>query len=216
MAIVLFIGLSSFANAPEDHNPGLPSAYEQILTHGLSDEALTQAIDGYATMSDKYGDLKETLVVIDYSKSSNTERMYILNMGDTTLTRTSLVAHGRNSGNEFATSFSNQVGSYQSSLGFFRTAETYEGKHGLSLRLDGLEIGINHKARERAIVIHKADYVSLDFAAQHGRIGRSLGCPALPLEDYTEVIEEIKEGCLLFIYGGDENYAFRSSIIAQS
>ena len=217
MAMVLMLVLSSFAHSPSSPagSESLPSAYHDIISNGLTEKALIKAIDGYAQMTADRSIEKETLVVIDYTKSSNLERFYIVDMSDTSLTHSLLVAHGRNSGNEFATSFSNVTGSYMSSLGFFRTAETYQGKHGLSLRLDGLEHGINHKARDRAIVIHKADYVHLDFAEEHGRIGRSLGCPALPIEGYAEVIDRIKEGCLLFIYGGDEEYAMRSSIISE-
>ena len=189
--------------------------YGAITSKGLCNKALINAIEGYGDLKDNGTLDKEILIVIDYTKSSNRERFFILDMADTTLTHSLLVAHGRNSGNEFATSFSNISGSYMSSLGFFKTAETYDGKHGLSLRMDGLEKGINHKARERAIVIHQADYVSLDFANEHGRIGRSLGCPALPIEDYTEVIHTIKEGCLLYIYGGDDTYALQSSFLNE-
>jgi len=212
-----FILLCSFAKGPSasDSSP-IPLAFMDIISEGLSDRALNEAVDGFAQMKTQEDIDKDVLIVIDFTKSSNLERFYILDMKDTSLTHTSLVAHGRNTGNEFATSFSNTSGSYQSSLGFYRTAETYEGKHGLSLRLDGLEHGINHNARDRAIVIHQADYVSIDFASQHGRIGRSLGCPALPLEDYAAVIETIKEGCLLYIYGANEHYAQVSEFLSES
>ncbi len=218
IAVFGFVLSSAFAKAPEHDTSALgpEEMYSEIISQGLTDKALLNAIDGYSEMKSA-GDLdKEVLIVIDYTKSSNQDRFFILNMRDTTLTHSLLVAHGRNSGNEFATSFSNVSGSYMSSLGFFKTAETYQGKHGLSLRMDGLEDGINHRARERAIVIHQADYVSLDFADRHGRIGRSLGCPALPIEDYAEVINTIKEGCLLYIYGGDESYALQSSFLNES
>jgi hypothetical protein len=215
-AIALFMGLCSFAYSPAAPGSPTPPAMLSLIEQGLDDEALLTALEGYSIHQRSDVDTKDRLIIIDYTKSSNTERLYVLDMRDTTLVHQSLVAHGRNSGNEFATSFSNKVGSYQSSLGFFRTAETYSGKHGLSLRLDGLENGINHKARERAIVIHKADYVSLDFAAEHGRIGRSLGCPALPEGEYAQVIDLIKEGCLLYIHGADAQYAHRSVFLAQS
>ena len=219
IAITFCVLLSSFAKAPERMSVAGDDAfnpYAEILSQGLSNKALDKAIEGYAEMKTKGKVDKDILIVIDYTKSSNLERFFILDMSDTSLTHSMLVAHGRNSGNEFATSFSNVSGSYMSSLGFFKTAETYQGKHGLSLRMDGLERGINHHARDRAIVIHQADYVCLDFAAEHGRIGRSLGCPALPQEQYTEVIQTIKEGCLLYIYGGDETYALQSSFLNES
>lgn len=218
VAVFCFVLSSAFAEAPEHGAVFADSGemYADIISHGLSDKALVNALDGYDEMRSKGDVEKEILIVIDYTKSSNLERFFILDMGDTSLTHSLLVAHGRNSGNEFATSFSNVSGSYMSSLGFFKTAETYQGKHGLSLRMDGLEKGINHLARDRAIVIHQADYVSLDFAKEHGRIGRSLGCPALPVDAYAEVIDAIKEGCLLYIYGGDDTYALQSSFLNES
>ena len=124
-----------------------------------------------------------------------------------------LLAHGRNSGENFATSFSNRSGSYQSSLGFFRTAETYNGGNGYSLRLDGLEKGINDKARPRAVVIHGADYCSEDFIRSTGRLGRSFGCPALPQELNKPIINTIKDGSLLFIYADKPEYYSLSKVL---
>ena len=99
----------------------------------------------------------------------------------------SLVAHGRNSGLEYANRFSNKISSHQTSLGFYRTAETYIGKHGFSLRLDGLEFS-NSNARKRAVVIHQADYASANFIKRNGRLGRSYGCPSLPKKDYRTIL----------------------------
>ncbi len=110
----------------------------------------------------------------------------------------SLVAHGRNSGTEFATKFSNTNESFQSSLGFYVTGEEYQGKHGTSLRLDGMEVGINDNARNRAVVIHGADYVSEKLAKAQGYIGRSLGCPAVPYKVHKELIETIKDRFVRF------------------
>ena len=127
-----------------------------------------------------------------------------------------LVSHGKNSGELMAENFSNNPGSYTSSPGFYTTGETYFGKHGFSLRLDGIENGINDKARERAIVIHGADYVSPDFVKKYGRLGRSLGCPAVPEELSKEIIETIKDGTCLFVYDEDEfTYGFRKFISRQ-
>jgi hypothetical protein len=117
-----------------------------------------------------------------------------------------VVAHGRNSGLLLAEQFSNRPESYQSSLGFFKTGETYQGKHGYSLRLDGLEKGINDQARNRAIVLHGADYAKEDFLKSAGRLGRSLGCPAVPTELAPSIIQLIKNGTLLFVYGKDPEY----------
>jgi hypothetical protein len=115
-----------------------------------------------------------------------------------------------------AEKFSNRPESYQSSLGFFQTGEAYQGKHGYSLRLDGLEAGINDQARARAIVIHGADYAKETVAATAGRLGRSLGCPAVPPDLSTSLIKLIKEGSLLFIYGKDPNYLRMSKFWSQS
>ena len=111
-----------------------------------------------------------------------------------------LVAHGRNTGEEFANEFSNQAESFKSSVGFYSTGEIYDGKHGMSLKLDGLEKGLNDKARERAVVIHGADYVSESFIKQNKRLGRSQGCPALPVEMNAKIINVIKDKSCLFIY----------------
>lgn len=192
------------------------SSFAEALDHRVNEIAIERALIGYENLRKNGDRFRENIVVIDYSKSGNDVRFFVINMKDTTLTHSTLVAHGKNTGELFAMNFSNEVGSYKSSLGFFKTAETYSGKHGLSLRLDGLEPGINDKARERAIVVHSADYVSENFIAKHGRLGRSHGCPALPLESYEEVIDTIKNGCLLFIYGDHEEYLDRTVLLASN
>ena len=127
----------------------------------------------------------------------------------------SYVAHGRNSGEKYATSFSNQEGSFKSSLGFYQTENTYYGKNGYSLVLNGLERGINDKAKERAIVVHGAAYADPSTIQSCGRLGRSLGCPALPLAVSKKIIDTIKGGTLLYIHGDDKTYASRSTFIRQ-
>jgi hypothetical protein len=124
-----------------------------------------------------------------------------------------LVAHGKNSGEKIPDHFSNKPESLESSLGFYMTAETYSGKHGYSLRLDGLEKNINDNARMREIVIHGADYVSQQFIDSHGRLGRSWGCPAIPVEISREVIDSISNGSCIFIYGKDESYFLKSAFV---
>jgi hypothetical protein len=153
------------------------------------------------------------LAVIDYSLPSTAKRFWLFDLEEARLLTSELVAHGANTGETHARRFSNREGSHQSSLGLFRTAETYRGKHGYSLRLDGLERGINDRARERAIVMHGASYVSEDFAGQHGRIGRSWGCPALSLAASSGVIDRIQGGNLLFSYYPDETWLESSQFL---
>ena len=165
---------------------------------------LELALNGYAQLQDKLK--KPLLTVIDYSLPSTQKRLWIIDLAQQKILLHTVVAHGRNSGALLAEKFSNRPESYQSSLGFFQTGEAYQGKHGYSLRLDGLEVGINDQARARAIVIHGADYAKETVAATAGRLGRSLGCPAVPPDLSTPLIKLIKEGSLLFIYGKDPNY----------
>ena len=126
----------------------------------------------------------------------------------------SLVAHGRNTGEEFATVFSNLNSSNKSSLGFYATGEIYRGKHGASLRLDGLEKGLNDKARERGVVMHGADYVSESFIRDHKRLGRSQGCPAVPVELTDEIIQVIKDKSCLYIYHPSRSFAMEERLIS--
>jgi len=177
-------------------------------------ESFTKALEGFYQLKQKGLIQNDILTLVDFSLSANSKRMWVIDMSTNTVLYHSLVAHGRNSGEEFATAFSNKSESYQSSLGFYLTGETYQGKHGLSLRLDGLERGINDKARERAVVIHGADYVSEQFIKQHKRLGRSQGCPALPVELNQEIIKTIKDKSCLFIYHPSRSYKVASKLIS--
>lgn len=156
------------------------------------------------------------LAVIDYSLPSTARRLWVFDMRDGKLLHHELVAHGRGSGDNYATSFSNQADSHQTSLGLFRTAETYIGGNGYSLRLDGLEPGVNDNARARAIVMHGAWYVDPAVAAKQGRLGRSYGCPALRQQVARVVIDELKERNLLFSYANDAAWLQRSRDFACS
>ena len=144
-----------------------------------------------------------TLTVIDFSRPSTVERMWVFDLRSRALLFEELVSHGRGSGQATATAFSNQPDSHKSSLGLYRTAETYIGKHGYSLRLDGLEPGVNDRARERAIVMHAADYVNAAAAKAQGYLGRSHGCPAVRPEITRELIDTVKGGGLVFAYYPD-------------
>jgi hypothetical protein len=158
---------------------------------------------------------KNVLTIIDYSSPSTEKRLFIIDLVNNKLLFNTLIAHGKNSGENLATIFSNVPESKISSIGFFITAETYIGSNGYSLRIDGIEKGINHNARKRDIVIHKADYVSEDFIEQEGRLGRSWGCPALPNELSKDIINTIKEGTCIFVYGNDDKYLKKSNYIEK-
>jgi len=177
-------------------------------------EVIQMAIAGYLNLvSEGKVEKGSPLSVIDFSLPSSKERLWIFDVEAGELLYHSLVSHGRNSGDLMAKKFSNINSSFMSSLGFYVTGETYQGKHGYSLRLDGVEKGFNDRARERAIVIHGADYANREFVKDTGRLGRSLGCPALPMDIYKEVINTIKDGSCLFIYGNDAEYLNKSSLI---
>lgn len=163
-------------------------------------ESFAQAMKGYQQLKKQGVIKKDILTLIDFSLSANTKRLWVIDLTTQQILFHSLVAHGKNTGEEFANSFSNRNESNQSSLGFYSTGEVYRGKHGISLKLDGLEKGINHNARARAIVLHGATYVSESFIRNHKRLGRSLGCPAVPNELTLPIINTIKENSLLFIY----------------
>jgi hypothetical protein len=178
-----------------------------------SQEALKNALTGFFSLKNKNKVKANILTIIDFSLSSNQERMWIVDMNNKQVIHSSLVAHGRNSGQEFADSFSNVSGSYQSSLGFYITDGIYQGKHGTSLQLNGVEPGINDNARQRAIVMHSAGYVSNDFIRNHGRLGRSLGCPSIPVENHVEIITLLSGGSCLYIHFPDTDYQANSLML---
>lgn len=168
-------------------------------------EGFSQALKGFYELKEKGLVKKDILTLIDFSLSSNVKRLWVIDLSTNTVLLNSLVAHGRNTGEEFATSFSNTDSSFKSSLGFYATGEIYNGKHGKSLKLDGLEKGINDRARNRGVVMHAADYVSEDFIRNHNRLGRSQGCPAVPVELNDAIIDLIKNKSCLFIYHPSRN-----------
>ncbi len=186
----------------------------ELQKKGLSEDAFIYAMKGFDKLV-KEGKVsnKRLLTVADFTKSSAQKRFFVIDVKNEKVLYHTWVAHGRGSGGEFANSFSNIPESYQSSLGFYVTSGTYNGKNGFSMRLEGLEAGINSNALNRAIVIHGAPYVSQGFINARGYIGRSHGCPALPENLNKPIIETIKDGSLLFIYSTKNNYTERSRIL---
>ncbi|MCF6297480.1 MAG: murein L,D-transpeptidase catalytic domain family protein [Flavobacteriaceae bacterium] len=187
--------------------------YDILNNRDLNFEVFEYALKGYTSLvAQNKLDNSKYLTIIDMSLSSKLERLFIIDMINIKIVHKSIVAHGENTGLEYATHFSNKISSHQTSLGFYKTAETYFGKHGLSLRLDGLEFS-NNNARRRAIVMHSADYASKEFIKNNGRLGRSFGCPSIPEKNYKEVIQKIKKGSALFIYHTNKNYLDKSTLI---
>jgi hypothetical protein len=163
-------------------------------------ESFAVALKGFYSLKEKGLIKKDILTLVDFSLSSNTKRLWVIDLITGDVLFHSLVAHGRNTGEEFASNFSNSAESYKSSLGFYATGEIYNGKHGMSLKLDGLEKGVNDNARARGVVMHAAEYVSNSFIKNNHRLGRSQGCPAVPVELSKEIISVIKNKSCFFIY----------------
>ncbi len=184
---------------------------------GLSKTAFDNAMKGYAVLHDQRKINNDSVIsIIDFSLPSVAKRLFVIDIKNNQLLFNTLVSHGRNSGVVNAEHFSNSPQSFESSLGFYVTADTYIGKHGYSLRLQGEEDGINDNAFNRGIVMHCAKYVSEAVAKQQGYIGRSEGCPALPENMYKPIIEKIKNGSCLFIYSPDKFYTAHSKILQAS
>lgn len=193
--------------------------YEQLSLDslGLSKEAYQFALQGQEQLA-KEGKLRNEniLSIVDFSLPSTKKRLFVIDISSGQLLFNSLVSHGRNSGKEMATSFSNSPESYKTSLGFYVTGGTYRGKHGYSLRLEGEEHGINDNAMERAIVMHAASYVNEVLGRKQGYIGRSLGCPALPVKLHKKIISTIQNGSCLFMYSPDTSYLTRSRLLQHT
>lgn len=210
IAVVGIFSQSSLAATP---------AYQPLVEKllraapGINKQALTHAVAAMQCAVNNGSEPAQRLAVIDYSQPSSVRRLWVFDLQRNRLLLRDFVAHGRQSGANFATQFSNSVGSFQSSLGLFRTEETYLGKHGYSLRMDGLEPGVNDRARERAIVIHAAAYVNPRLVRSQGRIGRSLGCPAVRPEVARMVIDNLKGGQFMFSWFPDRRWLQRSAYL---
>lgn len=171
-------------------------------------------LQAYSKAKEQGLDQKELLTIVDYTKPSTEPRLWVINLKDNNILFQELVAHGKNSGDNIPTSFSNQPSSLKSSLGVFLTEDTYVGKHGYSLRLAGLEKGVNDMAQARDIVVHAATYVGGQFAKIHGRLGRSWGCFAVNPKIATSIINTIKGGSLVFAYYPDRNWISHSLFLS--
>jgi hypothetical protein len=182
---------------------------------GLSKIVYDLAIRGLIKL-EKSGKLHNSAIlsIADYSQSSNKKRLYVIDLKNKKVLFNTYVAHGRNTGEEFAKDFSNKEGSFKSSLGFYVTEKPITGQHtGYSLLLSGLEKGFNDNALKREIIIHAADYATENFIKKNGRLGRSYGCPAIPPELNKPIIEAIKGGTCLFIYNPNNNYLCSSLLL---
>jgi hypothetical protein len=232
---VCFCVFSSMA--PENFNSGdkkfaslLPSASDegsgvalwidsvysslQLDSLGLKKNVFFYACKGYQYLLSR-GKLQKTslLTICDYTQSSTLKRLYVIDMQKGEVLYNTYVSHGKNSGSEFATSFSNKTESHKSSLGFMITGSTYLGKAGYSMYFEGLEKGINSNVRARAIVMHGSNYVDEKRADEGNVMGRSFGCPAVPYRDHRKIIDAIKDGSCFFAYADDKWYATSSGIL---
>ncbi|WP_343521914.1 murein L,D-transpeptidase catalytic domain family protein [Pedobacter sp.] len=191
------------------YNRYISTIYRQVRldSAGLSEQVFEKALTGFYNM--KYSGLlhaKSILTIADFDQESCKKRLYIIDLASKKLLMNTWVAHGQNSGGDKPSSFSNTINSNQSSLGFYLTGEIYSGKHGRSLKLDGMDQGFNSNARERSIVVHGASYVSQETIDQLGRLGRSQGCPAVSAKLADQVINNISDRTVLFINNSDQQY----------
>lgn len=222
LSLFLLPGIMLFLDLPDNQEFSVnndPVIHKEVINNDevrfqnllqgseLSMQGLKLALTGFEKISNEYTDVNGSLLtIIDYSCPSVAERLYVIDLLKNEIVFKSYVAHGKNSGLNLATSFSNRIQSHMSSLGFYITGNTYYGKHGYSLRLKGIEAEINDNAWKRAIVMHAASYASEDFIQRNGRLGRSHGCPAVPLENHQYLINLIKNNTCLFVYYPDAGY----------
>ena len=186
-----------------------------LADFGLSDEVFNLALTGHNSLLAQ-GKLEnpDILTIVDFSQSSKNKRLYVIDFSQQELVHHTFVAHGRNTGDEFARNFSNTDGSWQSSLGFYITKNTNMGASvGFSLIMEGVEKGFNDNAKRRQIIVHGADYATEDFIKRTGRLGRSFGCPAVPPHQIKPIVNTIKNGSTLFIYYPDEDYLSNSTLL---
>jgi L,D-transpeptidase catalytic domain len=197
-------------------NNTIDVAYDSMHLHemGLTKQAFNYAIKGFNYLLHQGRLAKDNIIsIVDFSQPSSRKRMFVIDLNEYRVLFNTYVSHGVNSGKEYANRFSNKPESYKSSLGFYETLNTYSGGNGYSLRLEGLEKGINDNANSRDIVIHGAPYANESLIKAQGYLGRSWGCPALPEKLHKPIIDKIKNGSCLFIYSSDHSYLQKSKII---
>ncbi len=181
--------------------------YLDLNEYDLNYEVFKTALKGYFRLKGQEKLENDSIItIVDFTKSSNDKRLFIIDLNNKQVLHKTYVAHGMKTGQEFAKTFSNEENSHQSSLGFYTTDITYHGRRGYSLKLDGQEGSFNTNARKRGVVVHGAEYVSEQFIKENIRLGRSQGCPAVPLEENKKIIGHIKDKSCFFIYYPDRKY----------
>lgn len=207
---------NTFINTATDLQQRANGVYDSLHLNlaGLERDVFYKAYKGYTYLLYK-GQVNNpgVLTIADFSQSSKNKRLYVIDLANYQLAFNTWVSHGKNSGHEMATSFSNLSDSYKSAVGFMLTDDTYNGHCGYSLRFNGVEPGFNDRIRNRAIIVHGSPYVNEDKADEEGRVGNSLGCPAVPLAQCHQIIDFIKGGTVYFIYSPNEEYNAASPIL---
>ena len=224
LLLLLFINLTTMESAgfnaekTKQKTPEKSSECDQLYEEMELDSVVNYTAFRYAFLGYNKIDVrnKDIMTLIDFSKPSTEKRFFVLDMQNKKLLYSTHVSHGKRSGENYATSFSNKPRSHKSSPGFYITENTYKGRNGYSLIINGLEKGINDRAKERSIVIHGADYCDTSLIDEGGRLGRSFGCPALPVDICGPIIDTIKDGTLLYIYVDNTDYLRKSRILATN
>lgn len=210
-ACMFFSGV--FADSLDSSNLDAQAKLLSAQAQNLDSQAILLGLKAYNKAHAEGLDSQQVLTIVDYSKPSTEPRFWVFDLKTNTVLFDELVAHGQNSGDNLPTAFSDNPSSHMSSLGLYLTEQTYDGHHGNSLRLEGLEKGVNDTAETREVVVHGAPYVSQTFADTHGRLGRSWGCFALNPAVAQPVINTIKGGTLLFAYYPDNNWIEHSQYL---
>ncbi|MDW7695031.1 murein L,D-transpeptidase catalytic domain family protein [Flammeovirgaceae bacterium SG7u.111] len=215
------IGLANKNNDGDEKTTSVESYIHQTYQHidfgnrPINYDLFNKAMKGYLELKadGKLSSEKEIISIVDFTLSSTIKRLWIIDLKSQKVIFNTLVSHGKNTGEKYAENFSNTPSSLQSSVGFYVTGGMYQGKHGLSMFLDGQEKGFNDKARERYIVMHGANYVSEDYVKKHGRLGRSWGCPAVPMGIHNDIIKTIANKTCLFLFYPEKKYLISSKLI---